>query len=137
MKDLYHNLKITQLSKPAVATGNVTSDSIDMQGYQSLSVLFDVGQSGDTLSGSLKWTLTAEESDNDSDFTAVGASDLHNGVASVVIDEAAEDETVVTFGYKGAKRYIRAVATKTGTHTNGTPIGIVAVQGHAGLAPVA
>jgi hypothetical protein len=137
MRDLYNTITTSALTVPAVKTSTVTSASVDMQGYESLAILFDVGQSGDTLSGSVYWTLSLEESDDDSNFSAVAAADTHNGAASVVIDAAAEDETVVKFGYKGASRYIRAKATATGTHTNGTPMGILAVQGNAADNPAA
>ena len=34
-------------------------------------------------------------------------------------------------GYIGGKRYIRAVIAKTGSHSNGTPIGVMVVKGNA------
>lgn len=137
MKDLYNNVKVTQVEIPAVKTATATSDTIDMQGFESLAVVFNVGNSADTLSGSVYWTLSLTESDDDSSYTAVSADDLHNSAATYVIDAPAEDSLAVKFGYKGNKRYVRAVATATGSHSSGTPIGIVAVQGHAAVAPVA
>ena len=32
--------------------------------------------------------------------------------------------------------YVRVVANLTGTHTNGTPIGVAALRGHPHIAPV-
>ena len=40
---------------------------------------------------------------------------------------AAEDDASYAIGYNGAKRYVRVACTKTGTHTNGTPIGAVGI----------
>lgn len=137
MRDLFNNVKVTQVEIPAVKTATATSDTIDMQGYDSLAVIFNVGNSADTLSGSVYWTLSLTESDDDSSYTAVAASDLHNEEATTVIDAPAEDSLAVKFGYKGNKRYVRAVATATGSHSSGTPIGIVAVQGNPTVAPVA
>lgn len=138
MKDLYNNITTSQVATPAVATADVTSSAIDISGYGSLAVLFNIGASGDTLSGSVYWTLKLTECDTSGGtYTDVAAADTHNGVATVVIDDNAEDATVVKFGYKGSKRYVKAVAAKTGTHTNGTPIGIVAVLGSPADAPVA
>ena len=34
-------------------------------------------------------------------------------------------------GYIGGKRYIRGVIAKTGTHSTGTPIGLLVVKGDA------
>lgn len=128
MRDLYNNISVSQPVAPAVATASVTSSAIDLQGFNSAAVLFAVGGSGDTLSGSIYWTLKLTECDaSGGDYTDVVLADLHNAAATVVIDSNSEDETVVKFGYKGNKRYLKAVATKTGTHTNGTPIGVLAV----------
>ena len=138
MKDLYNNVKVSQMATPAVATATATSTAVDAQGFNSLAVLFDVGQSGDTLSGSVFWTLKLTECDTSGgSYTDVAAEDLYNSAATVVIDDAAEDEVIVKFGYKGSKRFIKAVATTTGTHTNGTPLSIIAMQGHPVNAPVA
>lgn len=136
MQDLYNNLKATQVAVNATATATVTSSAIDMQGYDSLVVLFDIGDSGDTLSGTVYWTLKLQHSDDDSSYADCGAADLLGGMTTVVIDAPSEDSLAVKFGYTGGKRYVKGVATKTGTHTNGTPIGIVAIQGDAGLRPV-
>lgn len=136
MRDLAHNIKVEQVAAPAVATANITSSAIDISGGNSLAVLFAIGASGDTLSGSIYWTLKLTECDTESgSYTDVNAVDMHGGIGTVVIDAPSEDETVVKLGYKGSKRYVKAVATKTGTHTNGTIIGIVAVKGHLADAP--
>lgn len=137
MRDLYHNVKATQVVVPATQTATVTSSAIDMKGYDSLSVLFDVGNSGDTLSGSVFWTLKLQDSDDDSVYADVGTSGLLNSTATTVIDAPSEDSLAVAFGYIGGKRYVKAVATKTGTHTNGTPMGVIALQGNAAQRPVA
>lgn len=136
MRDIYRNILVTQHLHPVVATTSKTSTTIDLQGYDSANVLFAVGQSGDTLSGSLYWTLKLTHSDVDSGYTDVELADLNNATATVVIDASSEDETVCGFGYKGNKRYLRAVATATGTHTNGTPMGIVALRGTPSYSPV-
>ncbi len=128
MRDLYNNITVTQVVAPAVATATVTSSAIDLQGSNRAVVVFNIGASGDTLSGSVYWTLSMTECDtSNGTYTAVDVADLHNSAATIVIDSNSEDETAVKFGYKGSKRYLKAVATKTGTHSNGTPIGIVSV----------
>src|SRR5687768_12846823 len=117
MRDLYHNVKATQVLHPAVATTTQTSSTIDLKGFDSAMVTFAIGQSGDTLSGSVYWTLTLQHSDDDSDYTTVTDDDISGGAASAVIDSASLDEAAYSFGYIGAKRYLKGIATPTGTHT--------------------
>lgn len=136
MRDLYHNIAVSQPLNTVVATTTKTSTAIDMQGYDSLMVLFSLGIAGDTLSGSVYWTLKLQHSDDDSSYADVTAASLHNGAATVVVDALTKDETVIPFGYNGGKRYVKAVATPTGTHSNGTPMAILAVKGNANRAPV-
>jgi len=136
MRDLYRNILVTQHVNPVTATSTKTSTTIDLQGYNSANVLFAIGLSGDTLSGSVYWTLKLTHSDNDSDYTDVVLAELNNSSATVVIDSSSEDETVYGFGYNGAKRYLRAVATPTGTHSNGTPLAVVALRGTPAYSPV-
>lgn len=138
MKDLYHNLAIQQALAPQVATSSKTSAAIDLQGFESATVVFALGASGDTLSGSLYWTLTLEHSDaSGSGYETVPASALISGAESVVIDAPAEDELAVSFGYVGTKRYLKAVATATGSHSNGTPMAMIALKGNPGFMPAA
>lgn len=136
MRDLYHNVLVSQHLNPVVSTTVKTSTAIDLQGYNAANVVFAVGQSGDTLSGSVYWTLKLQHSDDDSNYSDVTTADLNNSSASVVVNSSSLDETAYSFGYQGAKRYLKAVATPTGTHTNGTPIGIVAMRSIAGYSPV-
>ena len=97
---------------------------------------FALGASGDTLSGSVYWTLKLQHCDDDATYVDVTAAELHNGSATVVVDAPGEASQTYGFGYVGGKRYVKAIATPTGTHTNGTPIGVVALKGNAALAPV-
>lgn len=136
MRDLYHNILSTQVLSPAVATTVKTSSTIDLQGHNSASVLFSIGQSGDTLSGSVLWTLKMQHSDDDSSYSDVTAADVSNGTTAIVINDGTLDETVYSMGYIGSKRYLKGIATPTGTHTNGTPIGMIALRGNSAYRPV-
>lgn len=139
-REINSELKIAQAVVNAVATTTVTSAAIDTAGFNAATVVFDIGNSGDTLSGTVLWTLTLTESDTSGgSYITVAAADLVGlgGAASYVIDAPTEDSLAVKIGYIGSKRYIKGVATATGTHTNGTPIGIVSVLGGASNAPVA
>ena len=136
MKDLFHNVKVSQIINPVAMTASTDSAVIDQKGFESLSVIVAVGNSLDTLSGSVKWTIKLQHSDaSGSGYEDVTTTDLLNAEASIVIDAPAEDTLALKFGYKGAKRFVKAVITATGTHTNGTPIAVLALQGDASLAP--
>lgn len=136
MRDLYHNVLVTQHLNPITSSTTKTSTAIDLQGHNSAEVVFAIGQSGDTLSGSVLWTLKVQHSDDDSAYTDTTTADLSNSAATVVIDSSTEDRTAYSFGYVGNKRYLKGVATPTGTHTNGTPIGILALRDNSAYKPV-
>ena len=141
-RDLYSDLGVTQLKDPVVVTADFNSASIDTQNFESLMLAASIGLSGDTLSGSVKIEMEVEESVDDSVWTDVANADLMQFVTGTnvgtfaLIDAAAEDETVYITGYKGSKRYVRVVGNVTGTHTNGTPIGVVALRGDPHVGPV-
>jgi hypothetical protein len=137
MRDLYHNVLVTQHFNPAVSTVTRTSAAIDLQGFNSTNVVFSIGQSGDTLSGSVYWTLKLQHSDDDSVYNDVTLADLNNTSLTVVVDSSSKDRTAYGFGYQGSKRYLKAVATPTGTHSVGTPIGMLSLRGTAAYMPVA
>jgi hypothetical protein len=138
MRDIYNNINIAHALNPQTATTTKTSSAIDLLGYNSACVLFVLGASGDTLSGSVYWTLKLQHSDDDSSYSDVTLADLvGNTAATTVVDSAGEAQQTYKFGYNGSKRYLKGVATHTGTHTNGTPMTILGLRGTASLSPVA
>lgn len=143
MRDIINNMADSQLVDPAVITSDTDSASIDLLGYEHGALIFNVGESGDTLSGSVKIELEVEESDDDSSFSDVADADLSNYVAGTndgcvaVIDAAAEDDSIHMVQYKGSKRYIRGVINVTGTHSNGTPMSITGLRFGKQQRPVA
>lgn len=136
MRDLYHNIAVQDILDAVVATSTRTSATVDLQGFDSLSILFSIGNSADTLSGSVYWTLKLTHSDDDASYSDVTASGLLNSSATYVINTPTGDNVAVPFGYVGGKRYVRAVATATGSHSSGTPMAMVALKGNPSLRPV-
>ncbi len=139
-RDFSKNVKVSQLLAPLVHTTSPGTElSIDNQGFGSSMFMANVGITGDTLSGSVFVEMVIEHSDDDVSFDEVAATDLAGGAGAgplvALIDDNSEDEAVFKVGYIGDKRYVRMIAALTGTHTNGIPIGIVAVQGHAEAQP--
>ena len=136
MRDLYHNVLVTQHLNPIVSTATKTSSTIDLQGFNSASIVFSLGQSGDILSSSLYWTLSLQESNDNVTYTAVTSAETNAGVASVAVNTTTADKTTYSFGYIGGSRYLQALATPTGSVSTGVPIGIIALRGNAAYKPV-
>jgi len=142
-KDLHTHVKSDSVLNPTTISGgagDVTQDNlVDRQGFDSLVLLAHVGESGDTLSGSVKLDFIITEGDeaDGSDQAIVDDEHVIHGVENydtatgifATVDDAAEDDAVYQVGYAGYKRYVGLTVTKTGTHTNGTPVGVLAVKG--------
>jgi len=141
MKDLSNNINPAVSIISAVRTAAVNGSGVDLQGYESATVLVDVGAEGDTLSSSVHFEVSLEHSDDNSTFTDVAQADIMDGTISsggifLKLDGTAGGDPDTTggifrVGYRGGKRYIRVVLAKTGSHSNGTPIGAMVVRGHA------
>ena len=50
MRDLYNNLTLSQSVDPATITADTNGASVDLAGYSAAEVIFNFGESGDTLS---------------------------------------------------------------------------------------
>jgi hypothetical protein len=125
--NLYDSVSVVSSILPIVGNNDTegTGLTADLKGYETAVVVFQIGASADTLSGSVLLTLTVQESANDSTWTTVADADLEGGANLIVIDASTEDDVIHVRGYKGGKRYLRAFVDFTGTHTNGTPIAAV------------
>ena len=132
-KDLANNLLMTQVLDPATTSATVNTAGLDMKGASGGMINVLIGESGDSLSSSVKWDLILQDSDDDSSYSAVTSNtdvsfaDVDSSGIFATIDAAAEDDASYAIGYNGAKRYVRVACTKTGTHSNGTPIGAVGI----------
>ena len=141
MKDLSNNISPAVSLTAATRTAAATGTGVAVQGYESATVLVDVGAEGATLSSSVYFEVSLEESDDDSTYTAVAQAGIIDGtIASggifLKLDGTAggnPDSTggIFRVGYVGNSRYIRVVLAKTGTHSNGTPLGAMVVRGSA------
>ena len=141
-KDLISNLQTAVALEAQVLTVSADGADVDRKGANgNVMYLANVGLSGDTLSGSVMIELEIEESDDGISYTDVANTDLSNSVTGTnpgtfaVIDLAGEDQAIYKTEYRGSKRYSRVVANLTGTHTNGTPVGVESQIGSPQLAP--
>ena len=133
------------LVSPASAiTSDTDGSSVDLKGFNSALFVAGIATSGDaaSLSSTLMIELELEESDDDGTFTDVADADLigyvdgTNDGTWAVVDGAADDNAVYEVQYIGDKRYVRPVVNVTGTHTNGTPIAILAMRSGKNVNPV-
>lgn len=118
----WHRVGITMV--PVVANDDTEGAGIgiDRNGYEEVLMIAQQGISGDTLSGSVYWTIKFQECDDNATWANIANADLENGANLWIIDNANEDPTTIIRLYKGSKRYVRIFWDATGTHTNGTPI---------------
>jgi hypothetical protein len=144
--DFHNNILVESVLKTQTvngAAGEVTVTKIDRLGFESLEFVAALGESGDTLSGALKLEFILKDGDQSdgSDLAPVtdkmlvlGAEPDVNGVV-ITVDADGEDGKIYSVGYVGNKRYAALVPKKTGNHTNGIPLSIIAVKGGAHKRP--
>lgn len=110
-KDYKNQTKSVVSIKPQTASGNVNGLEVDTKGFEGVTLKLSAG------AGSVAGTVKIQESDTSgSGYADAGANDVigTQGVAIVQDD-------VVTIGYIGLKRYVRAVFTHSG---NGEVCGV-------------
>ena len=117
-----------------VLTADEVGASVDMKDYDACTFLAVVGVSGDTLSGSVYIELEVQDSADDSSFAAVADAELTDSVTGTntgtfsLINDPAEDDVVAKTTYIGSERYVLCNVNVTGTHSNGTPISVIAIR---------
>lgn len=142
MHSFKDNFKTVTAQIPVTLTGDSSISAIDTQGYDQVVILFHVGDSGDTLSGSVKIELEVQHGDT-STTAACANADLDATVTGTntgtvaLIDAPAEDSLTVVAEYRGGKRWIKPVFNLTGTHTNGTRVACTVLLGKPRVAPAA
>tara|TARA_Y100001973_G_C5177698_1_gene323053 strand:+ start:633 stop:1067 length:435 start_codon:yes stop_codon:yes gene_type:complete len=135
-RDISNRTVAVATQVPAVVTSDANGTGVDLQGFESAMVVVNTGAEGDTLSGSVKFDFILEDSDDDSTYTAVTSStsvtegSVDSSGIFLTLDANGETPQISQIGYIGGKRYIRCKIDATGTHSNGTPMGVVVVKGN-------
>lgn len=125
-RDLNSCIDAVESLRPAVHTGDVDGESVDLRGADSAAIVVTVGAITGTNDDS---SIILEESDESAaNFTAVADADLLGSEPT-----ALEPNTAYQFGYIGTKRYIRVVFD-LGTETNVAASGMV-IRGHLSREP--
>lgn len=136
MRDISNRTKAVTCQDAKVFTSDTDGTTVDRKGFESLMFVVNSGIEGDTLSSSVKFDFILEHSDDDSTYTAVTSStDVTEGSVDssgifLTLDANGETPQISQIGYIGGKRYIRCKIDATGTHSNGTPMGVVVVKGN-------
>lgn len=127
----------TTLTPGAAVTAAVNGAGVTSSDGHSITHVIQFGASGDTLSGSVYFDVTLQDSPDGSTWTDVTDNDYVVGgtVAAggiwATVNDPAEDDQVYFIGYRGPQPYSRIQIEKTGTHSNGTVIGAIAIKGDA------
>jgi len=108
MRDIKNNLDTVGSIDPASFTATTNGSGVDLRDFDGAMVVFQAG-TADTGSGNETYTPSVEESDDNSIFSSVAASELESALVNMTAN------SVQRVGYKGAKRYVRAVLTLGGT----------------------
>lgn len=147
-RELFNSIKIESVVATRVLTTSATPTVIDMSDASSVNFLVNMGTAADTLSGTVYWTIKLQESLDNITFTDVIDSESlliaingvkQKGAISIVVDTIAKSAKIFEICYKvpGVKRYLKLLVNATGTHTNGTPVGVVAMKGNLKISPEA
>lgn len=114
MKDLKNHIDAVNSIDPDDYTATVNGLGIDLQGFEGSAVVFSVGTVTDGTH-----TPKLEESDDNSSWSDVAQADQEGTLSDLVSD------TNQRVGYKGAKRYLRAVLTVSGATAGDQAAGLV------------
>lgn len=111
---------------PQTLTGNHTASLVDLQGFNSATLVVSTG----AIAGAGDFSVKLQESDTETagDFADVDGDDLIGTFSTTLLADSVE-----AVGYRGNKRYVRVVFTQNG----GTSIiaSAALVKGHPASAP--
>lgn len=128
-RDLVHNIDAAQSLAPKALTATGTGSNVDLQGYYSCLVLFNIGAWTDGTH-----TPVVEHSADGTTFTDAGTDGVLQGTLAAVSGTAGQN-TVQRVGYIGTNRYVRAKITVSGA-TTGALSGASVIRGSADRKPL-
>lgn len=128
MKDGFSGIGVVSTLAPVDYAATTKGTAVDLQGFNSATLVVNSGAI--TSAGLYDVKLQHSDTTTDGDFVDVASADKIG-----VLPAALVASSVYKQGYKGSKRYIRAVITKQ----SGTSVvaGAMIVRGHPYDAPVA
>lgn len=135
MRDKLNNQKVSKAFAYASRTATGNGEIIDTRGFGALTFVIQLA-TVTTADSSNYFTFTIEAGDDSglSDKATVTAATGLLGTNLVINDSATQSDLIGMMGYSGGKRYVRLVATETGTAS--AAFSAVAVQALPDVAPV-
>jgi hypothetical protein len=124
MKDIKNQLDAINSIDPDDYTADVNGMGIDLQGFEGSAVVLSVGTVSDGTH-----TPKIQESDDNSTWNDVTTMDQEGTLSDLISD------TNQRVGYKGMKRYLRAVMTVSGA-TVGAQVASLVLRGIPHRGPV-
>lgn len=118
-----------QVPKAAYTSDQDPTNGQDQHLYNARGIVIDFGTWTDGT-----FTFDIEESDDDSTYTSVDASDLSGTVPEVSDDSF--DDSQVYLTYSGNAKYLKGVVTVTDSPSTGLEFGIYGSASDANDAPV-
>lgn len=127
MINAFEGIKIVKMFDPFAADETSEGTGVCVEGFQNCLIVVYLGI-GLTLAAGVYYTISFEECDDNATWTHIADADICGGLAhSRVVNATTEDEQLIVRGYKGNKKYVRAVATLTGTDTTDTTMAMFVV----------
>jgi hypothetical protein len=122
MKNVFPAIGMITLLTAVAITATQKSLVLDTSNHEGYGIVAQFGANTGTAfaAGTQQYALKLQESatTNDVDFTDVAATDYATGYGPLVVASNAFVGAPLRFEYIGRKRYIRLVATVTGTPAN-------------------
>lgn len=147
MHDLIHSLAVSQLIPPQrIAVATIASQTVDMQGAESLMLVVGVSSFADALDADCRVDYQLQHADDDgtgqpgafadcTDADIDGFAGLNGGVF-LKVDDADKALKSYKLAYIGVKRFVKVIvaphALTTGGYTN-----VLAVKGNLAQRPQA
>jgi len=139
---LFNNNKTQQVLAPAIYNSDQLSAEIDMQDFSDLMLIADVGASGDTWSAGNRICFEVQESDTTgTGYAAAADSSVSNPISAdatgtfAKLTANSQGSAAYVGAYRGSKRFVKVNVNFTGTHSTGSPIGVLAVLGMSRAQP--
>ena len=127
MRDLVHNIKAAIAAPPATRAASFDGPAVDLLGFDSVALIVSTG----AVTGAGDMSVKLQESDTTTagDFTNVAPDHLQGGITGPLVANS-----TAKVGYRGFKRYLRAVLTlNSGTSVT---VGAIFALGGAAEKPV-
>lgn len=103
-RDIASGLDVAKSTAAISISATTTGTGVDLRGASGAAVIISAG----VITGAFVCVPSLEESDDNSSYTAVAAADLEGVFPTLLVAGS-----TYLVGYKGTKRYIRSVLTKS------------------------